>query len=55
MGAKESIDKVIQLSSELQAELYAGCLDPAHDGNSLIISDTKSGEEVCFNTLAQEE
>ena len=53
--AKEFRDKVIQLSSELQVELYAGYLDPTHDDNNLIISDTKSKEEVYFNTLTQEE
>lgn len=53
--AKEFRDKVIQLAGELQVELYAGYLDPAHDDNNLIISDTKSKEEVYFNTLTQEE
>ena len=53
--AKEFRDKVIQLSNELQVELYAGYLDPTHDDNNLIISDTKSEEEVYFNTLTQEE
>ena len=53
--AKEFRDKVIQLSNELQVELYAGYLDPRHDDNNLIISDTKSEEEVYFNTLTQEE
>ena len=53
--AKEFRDKVIQLSSELQVELYAGYLDATHDDNNLIISDTKSEEEVYFNTLNQEE
>lgn len=53
--AKEFRDKVIQLASELQVELYAGYLDPSHDDNNLIISDTKSEEEVYFNTLSQEE
>ena len=53
--AKEFRDKVIQLASELQVELYAGYLDPSHDDNNLIISDTKSEEEVYFNTLNQEE
>ena len=52
---KEFRDKVIQLSSELQVELYAGYLDSTHDDNNLIISDTKSEEEVYFNTLTQEE
>ena len=41
--AKEFRDKVIQLASELQVELY------------VIISDTKSEKEVYFNTLTQEE
>lgn len=53
--AKEFRDKVIQLAGELQLELYAGYLDPSHDDNNLIISDTKSEEEVYFNTLTQEE
>lgn len=53
--AKEFRDKVIQLSNELQVELYAGYLDPTHDDNNLIVSDTKSEEEVYFNTLTQEE
>ena len=53
--AKEFRDKVIQLAGELQVELYAGYLDPSHDDNNLIISDTKSEEEVYFNTLTQEE
>ena len=53
--AKEFRDKVIQLAGELQVELYAGYLDPTHDDNNLIISDTKSEEEVYFNTLNQEE
>lgn len=53
--AKEFRDKVIQLSNELQVELYAGYLDPSHDDNNLIVSDTKSEEEVYFNTLTQEE
>ena len=53
--AKEFKDKVIQLAGELQVELYAGYLDPSHDDNNLIISDTKSEEEVYFNTLTQEE
>ena len=53
--AKEFRDKVIQLAGELQVELYAGYLDPSHDDNNLIISDTKSEEEVYFNTLNQEE
>ena len=53
--AKEFRDKVIQMAGELQVELYAGYLDPAHDDNNLIISDTKSEEEVYFNTLTQEE
>ena len=53
--AKEFRDKVIQMAGELQVELYAGYLDPSHDDNNLIISDTKSEEEVYFNTLTQEE
>ena len=53
--AKEFRDKVIQLAGELQVELYAGYLDPSHDDNTLLISDTKSEEEVYFNTLTQEE
>ena len=53
--AKEFRDKVIQLAGELHVELYAGYLDPSHDDNNLIISDTKSEEEVYFNTLTQEE
>ena len=53
--AKEFRDKVIQLAGELQVELYAGYLDSSHDDNNLIISDTKSEEEVYFNTLTQEE
>lgn len=53
--AKEFRDKVIQLAGELQVELYAGYLDPSHDDNNLIVSDTKSEEEVYFNTLTQEE
>lgn len=53
--AKEFRDKVIQLAGELHVELYAGYLDPSHDDNNIIISDTKSEEEVYFNTLNQEE
>ena len=53
--AKEFRDQVIQLDGELQVELYAGYLDPSHDDKNLIISDTKSEEEVYFNTLNQEE
>ena len=53
--AKEFRDKVIRLAGELQVELYAGYLDPSHDDNNLIVSDTKSEEEVYFNTLTQEE
>ena len=53
--AKEFRDKVIQLADELHVELYAGYLDPSHDDNNIIISDTKSEEEVYFNTLNQEE
>ena len=53
--AKEFRDKVIRLAGELQVELYAGYLDPRHDDSNLIISDTKSEEEVYFNTLTQEE
>ena len=53
--AKEFRDKVIQLAGELHVELYAGYLDPGHDDNNIIISDTKSEEEVYFNTLNQEE
>ena len=40
--AKEFRDKVIQLAGELHVELYAGYLDPSHDDNNIIISDTKS-------------
>ena len=53
--AKEFRDKVIQLAGELHVELYAGYLYPSHDDNNIIISDTKSEEEVYFNTLNQEE
>lgn len=53
--AKQFRDKVIQLAGELHVELYAGYLDPSHDDNNIIISDTKSEEEVYFNTLNQEE
>lgn len=53
--AKEFRDKFIQLAGELHVELYAGYLDPSHDDNNIIISDTKSEEEVYFNTLNQEE
>lgn len=53
--AKEFRDKVIQLAVELQVELYAGYLEASHDDNNLIISDTKSEEEVYFSTLTQEE
>lgn len=53
--AKEFRDKVIQLVGELHVELYAGYLDPSHDDNNIIISDTKSEEDVYFNTLNQEE
>ena len=55
LRAKEFRDKVIQLAGELHVELYAGYLDPSHDDNNIIISDTKSEEEVYFNTLNQEE
>lgn len=53
--AKEFRDKVIQLADELQVELYAGNLNPAHADDNLIISDTKTEEEVYFNTLNQGE
>ena len=53
--AKEFRDKVIQLAGELHVQLYAGYLDPNHDDNNIIISDTKSEEKVYFNALNQEE
>lgn len=53
--AKEFRDKVRELAEKYKVELTAGYIQPWHDDNNLIIVDTKSREEVYFETLNENE